>query len=117
MKNTKKKKKEQPFGKNLCLLMEQKKLTIAKAAKIASCSVSTISDWRSGSSPGDYSAVKKLATYLGVSLDYILTGDAGDLKDNPILDNSIENLVEVGDMLFEGYALISVQRIIPKNKK
>ena len=97
--------------------MEQQKLSITKAAKIAKVSVSTIAGWKTGTSSTDYEAVKRLATHLGVTLDYILTGDTGSLKNKKVHETNIEDLVEDGELMFEGYAKISVQRIIPKNKK
>lgn len=110
MKQTKRKKKESPFSKILCDLMKRRRVTISEAAKIADVSTSTIADWRSGSSATDFIAVKKLARHLGVSLEFLLTGE--DERDGHYEDSKkLEDLFDVGDSLYEGIAKISIQKI------
>ncbi len=110
---TKKKKDQGPFSKILCALMIERKMTIAQAAKVAGVSPSSISDWQQGASPESYLAVQKLAEYFGVSLSFILTGKEEKAQTAP----TITQVFDEGEFLFDGFAKITIQRIIPKNKK
>jgi transcriptional regulator with XRE-family HTH domain len=110
MKKIKRKKKEAPFSKILCDLMDKRGVKISEAAKVAGVSISTISDWKTGSTPQDMFAVKKLAKHLGVSLEYLLTGE--DTQNQSYVENKkLEDLFEIGDSLYEGIAKISIQKI------
>jgi transcriptional regulator with XRE-family HTH domain len=75
---------------------------------------STIIDWQSGSSPDDYLAVRKLAEGLGVTFSYLLTG-VDDTRPKGSLP-AIEEVFSDGGPLFDGYAKISIQRLIPKSE-
>ena len=103
-----------PFAKILRSLMEEHKITIRQAASIAGVAHSTIDDWRGGALPEDYSAVKKLAVKFGVSLSFILTGedDVHNFNQQP----SIAEVFDDGGELFDGYAKITIQRLIPRKK-
>ena len=102
------------FAKALISLMDEKSITVRKAAEFAGVGASTINSWRSGSSPEDYHAVKKLAECLGVTLAFLLTGEPDNSGDRNI---SVSEALEESDVLFDGYAKITVQRLIPRNKK
>jgi transcriptional regulator with XRE-family HTH domain len=108
------KKEKRPFGGLLTSLMKDKKMTLKQAAEIAGTSQSTISDWRNGASPENYEAVQRLANHLGVSLSFILTGQ-DDVVDNKM--PSVSEVFEESDMFFDGYAKITIQRLIPRAKK
>ncbi len=111
--NTKKKKDHGPFAEILRALMKENNMTIAQAAKAAGVSASTIADWREGGQPIRYLAVQKLAEHLGVSLSFILTGKEEKAQVTP----TIAQVFDESDYLFDGYAKITIQRMIPKNKK
>lgn len=112
---TRKKKKEgRPFSKILSSLMKERGITLKEAASIAGVSQSTISDWRSGTSPEDYMAVQELANYLGVSLSFILTGKEDSVGGKPA---SVIEVFEEDNVVFDGYAKITIQKLIPRKKE
>lgn len=103
-----------PFAKNLCALLEEKNIGIRNAAKLAGVGASTIMSWKSGALPEDYLAVKRLSQALGTTLSFMLTGeDDSRTEGTP----SITEVFEDGGALFDGYAKITIQRLIPKSKK
>jgi len=112
--SSQKEKSKAIFSKILNNLMEEKSMSIRKAAEISGVGTSTINSWRSGSSPDDYLAVQKLAKALGVSFSFLLTGE-DDTR--PEGDINISEVLEDGGLLFDGFAKITVQRLIPKTKK
>jgi transcriptional regulator with XRE-family HTH domain len=103
-----------PFAKILRSLMTEKSLTVRAAASIAGVSPSTIDDWRAGAMPADYLAVRKLANGLGVSLSFILTGE--DEVRQPNILPSVTEVFDDGGSLYDGYAKITIQRLIPRKK-
>lgn len=115
MKKTRKRSGTTPFAKILRSLMTERKMTIRQAAVIAGVAPSTIDDWRAGALPEDYSAVKRLATEFSVSLSFILTGEE-DLKEANQLP-SIAEVFDDGGAIFDGYAKITIQRLIPRKKE
>ena len=113
MTKRKNKKEERPFSKILHRLMSEKEMTLKDASEVAGLSISTVSDWRNGAAPENYLAVQRLANHLGVSLSFILTGS------EDVVGNQVPSVVEVfeeGDELFDGYAQITIKRLIPRKK-
>lgn len=94
-------KHESPFRKILCQLMEKQHLSVRRAAQIAGVAPSTVSNWRAGAAPEDYLALRRLADYLGVTLGYLLTGQADAPQANKDQDSQ-------HTVLFEGYARILI---------
>lgn len=94
--------------------MEEKGVTIRKTAEATKISSSTLNSWRSGSAPEDYLAVKRLADFLEVSFSFLLTGEDENRKSSEL---SISEVLKESDVLFDGFAKITVQRLIPRNKK
>ena len=92
--------------------MKEKKITVREAANIAGVAKSTIDNWRSGAMPEDFLAVKKLAKALNVSFSFLLTGQDEDSELSP----SITQVFEDGPDFFEGYAHITIKRLIPRKK-
>lgn len=115
MKRTRKRAGATPFAKILLSLMAEKKMTIRQAATLAGVAPSTIDDWRAGALPEDYSAVKRLAKGLGVSLSFILTGEDESRERGQL--PAITEVFEDGGALFDGYAKITIQRLIPRKKE
>lgn len=108
-----KQRKKTPFADNLTSLMEEKSIGVREAAKIAGVSPSTISEWRNGSHPDDYIAVKKLAKTLGTTLSFLLTGE----DDNKVEVPAISEVFTDGGDLFNGFAEIRIKRLIPRDSK
>lgn len=112
---SKKRRKTTPFTRLLNSLMSERQLGVREAARICGVSPSTVTDWRSGTIPDDFMAVRTLAKELGVTMSFLLTGEDDSRP------NGSPNITEVfddGGSLFDGYAKITIQRLIPKlNKK
>lgn len=104
-----------PFAKILRALMIEKKMSVRTAAEIAGVGTSTIDNWRAGALPEDYVAVKRLSKSLGVSLSFILTGEdeIRDLNSPP----SLTEVFDDGGAIFDGFAKITIQRLIPRKKE
>ncbi len=112
--NRKKTKGANPFSKILRDLIKEKGLTVRETAKLAGVSPSTLDDWRAGALPADYIAVKKLAKELGVSFSFLLTGEEDSkLKE---IQPTITEVFDDGGSLFDGYAKITIQRLVPRKK-
>ena len=103
-----------PFSKQLVRLMEERGVGVRDAARTAQVSPSTIVSWRAGALPEDYLAVKRLAKSLGVSLSYLLTGE-DDTRPNGL--PAVAEVFDDGGILFDGYARIKIERLIPKKDK
>ena len=114
MKKVRKRAGPTPFAKILRSLMSEKGITVRQAAEVAGVGVSTIDDWRGGALPEDYSAVKKLAHNLGVSFSFLLTGEE-DQRGQAMLP-SVTEVFDDGGALFDGFAKITIQRLIPRKK-
>ena len=94
--------------------MTERGMTIRQAGEIAGVAPSTVDDWRAGALPADYAAVKRLARGLGVTLSFILTGeDDARVASHPL---NITEVFDDGGPLFDGYAKITIQRLIPRKK-
>jgi transcriptional regulator with XRE-family HTH domain len=103
-----------PFAKILSSLLHEKNIGVREAAKLAGVGASTIMSWKSGALPEDYLAVKRLAENLGTTLSFMLTGENDSRPNNP---PNVTEVFEDGGSLFDGYAKIQIQRLIPKTKK
>jgi len=101
------------FAKNLRALMAEKKVTVRAAAAIAGVGTSTIDNWRGGALPEDFVAVKRLAHSFGVSFSFLLTGGDDSSPDRLPL---IAEVFDDGGALFDGYAKITIQRLVPRKK-
>lgn len=55
-------------------LLQQKGLTAYKVSKETGITQSTLSDWKRGRSTPKTDNMKKLADFLGVTIEYIMTG-------------------------------------------
>jgi transcriptional regulator with XRE-family HTH domain len=104
-----------PFGQILTALMEEKDMGVREAARVAGVGASTIVSWRGGALPEDYQAVKRLAATLGTTLSYLLTGE--DETRPAGFAPAISEVFRDGGALFDGYAKITIQRLIPKDGK
>jgi transcriptional regulator with XRE-family HTH domain len=103
-----------PFSKILRALMTEKSVSVRKAAELAGVGTSTVDNWRGGALPEDYSAVKRLARGLGVSFSFLLTGEEDERANGQT--PAISEVFDDGGPLFDGYAKILIQRLIPRRK-
>lgn len=115
MKKTRKRAGPTPFAKILRSLMQEKSITVRKAADLAGVASSTIDDWRGGALPEDYSAVKRLADGLNISFAFLLTGEEDNRRQIEL--PTMTEVFEDGGVLFDGFAKISIQRLIPRKKE
>ena len=102
------------FSKTLSQMLDEKNIGVREAARMAGVGPSTIMSWRSGSLPEDYHAVKRLAHGIGTTMSFLLTGENDSRPSGP---PAVTEVFELGDNVFDGYAKITIQRLIPKNQK
>lgn len=57
-------------------LLKEKNLTAYKVHKATGVAQSSLSDWKNGKSKPKYESMKKIADFLGVSVDYLTEGNA-----------------------------------------
>jgi transcriptional regulator with XRE-family HTH domain len=112
MKKTRKRAGPTPFAKILRSLMSEKGMTVRQAAELAGVGSSTVDDWRGGALPEDYSAVKRLAHGLDVTFSFLLTGEE-DQREHTAFP-SVTEVFDDGGALFDGYAKITIQRLLPR---
>jgi len=55
-------------------ILEERKITVYKVAKATGISTATMTQWKKGISTPKQDKLKKIADYLGVSVDYLMTG-------------------------------------------
>ncbi len=106
--------KTETFATRLGALMKERRVTIRGLSEKLGISKSTLQDWRSGTAPTDFVAVKRLAHELGTTLSHLLTGESDARVSGPA---SINEVFADGGMIFDGFAKIQIQRLIPRNIK
>lgn len=104
-----------PFAKTLTRLMDERGIGVREASRIAEVAASTIVSWRGGALPEDFQAVKRVARALGVTLSFLLTGEDDSRPGEA--PPSVSEVFDSGGTLFDGYAKISIERLIPKGKR
>jgi transcriptional regulator with XRE-family HTH domain len=102
-----------PFGKLLIELMQEKHISVRQAAEAIGVGTSTIASWRSGALPEDFRAVRALSRTLGVSFSYLLTGEDDTRPEGA---PAVAEVFSDGGTLFDGYAKITIQRLLPKKE-
>ncbi len=114
--NRQKRSNKLTFATQLSSLMSEKGITIREAALAAGVSPSTLMGWRTGSTPTDLLAVKRLASKLCVSTIWLLTGEHDDqVTTRPVDASSVgQQHFHEGEVFFDGYAKLIVQKLIPK---
>lgn len=102
------------FAKRLNQLMSERGMTVRAAAMHAQVATSTVQNWRSGHTPSDFTAVKRLAGALEVSFSFLLTGeeDATTAFRTP----AMSEYFSFDETLFDGYARLTIQRISPLDR-
>lgn len=112
-----KRKKKQCFSDVLKNTMDRKKISVRKLSEMSAkegqrIPPSTISAWRNGAIGSDYHALKTIAKCLGISLSYLLTGEE-EVRSS---DQTVEEMFEEGEIVYSGYAKVSVLSLIPRKK-
>jgi transcriptional regulator with XRE-family HTH domain len=104
-----------PFAQLLNSFLAERKIGVREAARIAKVPQSTVMSWKSGAQPHDFVAVKRLAEGLGTTLSFLLTGedDSRPHGNTP----AVTEVFSDGGMIFDGFAKITVQRLLPKGSK
>lgn len=100
----------EPISKRLTRLMEEKSLTIRKAAELSGTAPSNISNWLSGSSPTDFQALKRLADALDVTVGYILLGYD---ENKAVREMTIDDMY-CKEEIFDGLVEIKIKRLTKK---
>lgn len=103
------------FSRRLNQLMEERRMTVRTAAKYAQVATSTVQNWRSGHTPTDFTAVKRLAEALDVSFCFLLTGEEDPTREDRL--PSIAEYFEFRDVVFDGFAKITIQPLAPKKRE
>jgi len=71
----------------------------ADIVKETGIQASTFSDWKKGKSNPNTEKMIKIANFLGVSVEYLMTGEKSDLSDNKYYIN--EETADVAQEIFE----------------
>jgi transcriptional regulator with XRE-family HTH domain len=96
------------FSKNFKKLLEEKGISVRKAAEIAGTSSSTVSGWLNGVNPADPSVILKLCEALGADFQYILTGKVS-LTFTPNRLNELFDIEDAPD--FSGLYLLEAKKL------
>lgn len=103
------------MGRRLTRLMSEREITVRSAADIAGVPPSTIQSWRTGSPPRSergFAGARKLASALGISLAYLLTGEADVVASSPL-----EEHYEPAQTLLDGLCIVKLVPLRPRNRK
>lgn len=96
------------FGKRITELMSKNGLSVRRCAQLLGLHPSVVQSWKQGTLSTDYEALSKFAATCGCSLDFVLTGHNSSKP-------GVEDVFSDGGPLYDGYARIIVQRLIPAN--
>ena len=105
--------RQDTFSNRLIELMDARALTLRELSEACGISTSTLGNWRSGSIPTDFDAVRKMAIKLGVSFSFLMTG----LEDVGRSQPEVIEVFEDGGALFDGYLEVKIKRLVPRSKK
>lgn len=110
------------FWKLVRELLAEKKLTQTGIARSIGIEVRTFQDWVYSKKLPDTESAKKIADFLGVSLDYLLTGKTEDnftpdkIKLNKLYDSLQEPLKEIALQQIEALSAIKSPLIKPPSE-
>lgn len=107
--------KDMTFAKNLQRLMAERNVGVRELAKAVGCSPANISDYRQGVIPSDFALVRRIAKKLGVTMSFLLTGEDDSRPVDSML--AVAEVFDDGGPLFDGYARITIQRLVPKSDR
>lgn len=104
-------KNKNEWGQRLKAILNERKISLRKAAGIAGVSPSVMDSWTSGATPSDMLAVKKLADALGVSFSWLLTGQPDSATTFLSLQEHFDE-----EPFFNGLARIKIEKLVPRKK-
>lgn len=79
-------------------LLEQKGITPYRVYKETGVAQSSLSDWKNGKGTPSAAKLKLIADFLGVTVDYLMTGEESAQKEKPLV-NGDDELTEYLDIL------------------
>lgn len=92
---------EVKIGHVLKHLMNEKKLTFKKLSELSGVPISTIKTWSAGVEPKSFSAARKVARVLGVSVEYLVFGNADKAQ------LSLQDVMTT--QLFSGWCKVTIE--------
>ena len=103
---------ESPFARILTQVLKDRGITQRQAATLCGISPSVINQWTSGSQPLDLGAVLALSKALGISFQFLLTGEEAGPPANPVAEIPLSDLFEAESATeFSGVFLIEAKRL------
>jgi len=109
----KQKERDMTFARNLTRLMTEHRVGVRDFANRCDCAPSNITEYRNGVAPSDFKLIARMASELGVSMSFLLTGKE-DKKSNT-KPATVTEVFDDGGQLYDGYARITIQRLIPRS--
>lgn len=109
--NVTRRRNKKEWGQRLKSVLNERKISLRKAAAMAGVSPSVMDSWTSGATPSDLLAVKALSNSLGVSFSWLLTGEPDSGGDSISIHEYFEEFT-----LFNGLARIKIEKLIPRKK-
>ena len=98
----------QVFSKNFRRLLEEKKISVTRAASIIGTSKSVVSGWQAGAMPNDPSGLLKLCQELGADFQYLMTG----VPSSAIPASRLGEIFEIEDSPeYSGVFLLEAKRL------
>lgn len=99
------------FSKRLSLLIEESGLTLRAVSEASNVPLTTIANWKTGTAPTDFDAVKRLAEVFDVSFSFMMLG-----YDEPTNNRAprVEDALTDGGELFDGFCQVTIRRLVPR---
>ena len=104
---------KESFSERLKKLLDEKNISLRKAARIANVSPGTLTNWTSNGTPKYFKAVKKLAEALGTSMSFLLIGEDDS---RPWGNAQVTEAFLETRQLFDGYAKITITELVPRHE-
>ena len=92
-------------------LLDERHLTPYKVHKATGISTATLSDWKNGKSTPKIDKMQKIAEFLGVTVDYLMTGEDKQLDEQQTpdigadLNDTVAKLSSADTLMFNGMEL------------
>ena len=95
-------------------LIEEKGFSIRSLSTLSDIPKSSLNNWVSGESiPTDFDALLRLSNILETNLSFILCG----VNDSRPTKPSVTEVFKLGDVIFDGYLKVRVERVIPRGEE
>ncbi len=93
-------------------LLKMHKTTVYRVSKSTGISASTFSDWKMGRSVPKLDKMKQIAEYFGVSLEYMISGDATDARMYDADDGECASMVPIIGEIRAGSPIITNETLL-----